>query len=596
MDTTQLIEQIKLGNSAVVKKLSDAYLFEGRLRGHTETIPNYKDENAAVKSIASIAACFLPEEKRAKIKAATRPPLPSNEIIDNIFTVYESVFSGKNPSRTIDSYSKSFSDTLDSFLKDTKAESIFDKKAFGVFKNAPNALMVIDAPAEGGKAYVSFQDVSKLFDYKAVNGVFEYAIFEIEQGKVYAAYTDSHYIKIVNENGTYSVVSENTHGAKACPVRFFWTDYAQYTNQDVKATPITNLLSALDMFNYYSIAQNYSNITGLHPITVIPEMECTFNYVIGQDEHKKDMRAACNNGYMTYAGTGISISGNIPTPCPACSSNRLAGPGSVLTIPAPQPQSEAITTPVSFVTPPLDTTKFFDEYLTRFKSEITISATGKDSGLVDKLAINADQVNSTKESRESVLLKISKNLSLAKSWAIKTLLSIQFQTDQLSYEYNYGTEFYTLSESQLIEKIQKAKESGLSYGIISELERELSIVRNRHNPIALNRQLIIEAIEPFPSLSFDQINALSPQITLSKYLFPTWLANKEVEIGGSLGGFVVDGNLKAAIDILKKDFISFVKIYETNFNSLSNEQTTKPESKPNGDGNAGDGANDDTKD
>ncbi len=162
MDTTQLIEQIKLGNSAVVKKLSDAYLFEGRLRGHTETIPNYKDENAAVKSIASIAACFLPEEKQAKIRAATRPPLPSNEIIDNIFTVYESVFSGKNPSRTIDSYSKSFSDTLNSFLKDTKAESIFDKKAFGVFKNAPNALMVIDAPAEGGKAYVRVKGPEKM--------------------------------------------------------------------------------------------------------------------------------------------------------------------------------------------------------------------------------------------------------------------------------------------------------------------------------------------------------------------------------------------------------------------------------------------------
>lgn len=568
MKPDQLIEIIKSGKT---NRLTEACLFEDRLRGHTETRPDASHENAAICAVHAIAAAFLPEEKVDKIKAAIRPPMPSNDVIDSIYTVYESIFNGKNPSRTITSPSKSFSDTLDSFLKETNAESIFDEKAFGVFKNAPNALMVVDAPAEGGKAYISFQDVSKLFNYKAVSGVFEYAIFEVEKGKVYAAYTQTHYIKIVNENGIYSVVSENEHGAKACPVRFFWTDYAQYTNQDVKATPVTNLLSALDMFNYYSIAQDYNQVTQLHPITIMPQMSCGYSYVNGQDSE------VCNKGILVNGQTGLSLAAK-PKPCPNCSPSVLAGAGSVLAIPQPMPGAEQIQNPVQFVAPPLDSAKHFNEFLKQMSAEIMVSATGKDSSVADKLAINETQVNDTKESRESILKKIALNISKAKSWAIKMLLSIQFRTDQLSYVYNLGTEFYTLSESQLIEKIKKAKESGLSYGIISELERELSIVRNRHNPTALNRQLIIESIEPFPSLSFDQINTLSPQIALSKCLFPTWLANKEVEIGGSLGGFVVDGNLKAAIDILKEDFITFVKIYETNLKSLFNEQ--KPESKP----------------
>lgn len=561
MKPDQLIEVIKSGKT---NRLTEACLFEDRLRGHTETRPDASHENAAIRAVHAIAAAFLPAEKVDKIKAATRPPLPSNDVIDSIYTVYESIFNGKNPSRVISAGNDSMANKVKEFLDETKIETTFDEKAFGVFKNAPNALMVVDAPAEGGAPYVSFRDVSTLFKFAEKDGVFEWAIFEIEKGQKYVAYTDSLYIRIEQEDGVFTYMPSD-HGAQACPVRFFWSDYAVYRNKAIKLTPVMNQISNLDMFNYYSIAQDYNQVTQLHPITIMPQMSCGYSYVNGQDSE------VCNKGILVNGQTGLSMSAK-PKPCPNCSPSVLAGAGSVLAIPQPMPGADQIQNPVQFVAPPLDTAKYFNEFLDQMAAEIMVSATGKDSSVSDKLAINETQVNDTKESRESILKKIALNFSKAKSWAVEMAIKVNFAFPQAQYFYSYGTEFYTSNESQLIQKISDAKAAGMSYGVISALERELAIVRNQHNPVELDRQIIIEAIEPFPTLSFEQVSKFDSDIVIAKYLFPSWLVNFEAE-NGNIGKF---DNGKAISDRIKQfyqSFITFVNNYKTIKDNNTNEQT-----------------------
>lgn len=545
---------IELGQDS--KPLDPAIEFQQHLQGHSN-ISRYGQEFAREK-VRCLAECKLVDEKVQKLMDSLKSPLPSTEIVGEVYEKLQAVMNPRNSSQTWEGEQNAINATKE-WLGEIKAIEKFRVKQFQLFKEAPNSLIVIDSRTPKGKtspeAYIAYRDISKLYRWELQkDGInFNWAIFK-ESEDEFSIYTDVVFAKYIRIGDTKDFeYTEVAHNIGWCPVLFVMQEKGDANNPVFKKTQLFNQLPGLDNINFQSASFLHQKATSIWSILVVPARGC--RYEARQDDGgNRIITTRCEGGFLTRDGISTL------TKCPQCNGKDLAGPGAVISKPIPGPNQPEMKDPVSFVAPSIEDVKFTKEDLADMAVNAVVSCTGKQpNAIANKIAFNKDQVLVGKEGYETILRNIDKQFAFAESWAITTLIRLQFQGSKVEYVRKAGTEFFTLTEEELCILISEARATNKPSWYIDNLEEQLAELVFKNNPTAQQRKDVLEAIEPYSGLSLEDAGKISQSAVLEKLLFPEFVKDYELR-NENIGTFEAD-KFKAHVLRLKDLFKKYTEDY-----------------------------------
>lgn len=561
------IEQIKkLIENGQMSNVS-ALTFQRRLQGHANTESSDTSNNDALKQMFKLAEALLTKDKVEILRSITLPPLDSNAVVNEVYTILSAVLNPRNATETLTA-SEGLKNSAENWLEEKKIRQKFKTDSWEAFKTAPNCLMVIDAPEEGGDPYVSFVDITSLFawKFKHESNMLEYALIK-DSELLYRFFDDQKTVIFKREKeGDEFIITKIKQFSGRCLVNFFWTTQANSYDKAVKLTPVMSQLSNLDFYNFISASFDDQITTSIFPILTVLEQAC-INYETF-DTPEADRVPGGLPTYNVYCDNG-KINGK---PCPECSGKKLSGASVVLTKPVPKDGQPDITEPVTITAPPINDVIFTKQHIRDLEADIKTAITGKQSDVSEKVAINKQQVTSNKNNHETILKNIAWNLSNAKTWAIETLLRFNYSTTAIDYVANEGTEFFTYTEAELVTLYAEAKTAGMPESYLKSIERELEDLRNSSNEAKKMRSKLLNAITPYQSLDIETVANLGENAVLEKILFGEFL--KEFELtNGNIESYMQDSEFNLIANNIKKEFSTFVN----NFKTKNNGQTTERE-------------------
>jgi hypothetical protein len=129
-------------------------------------------------------------------------------------------------------------------------------------------------------------------------------------------------------------------------------------------------------------------------------------------------------------------------------------------------------------------------------------------------AVNEQQVRALVESRRKPLLEIKEHLNDLYKWIVKTTIKLLYDVE-INVSADFGTEFFILTEKDIMLLIQEAKKAGVQSSEIEELNKLLIQTKYKSNPFKAKRMLIAADVEPSPFDTREEIEkkAASGMIT-----------------------------------------------------------------------------------
>jgi len=536
----QIVEKHRLDTSEVVA-------FQSWLQAHTE-ISAKKQELAKGKAM-DLANAMLPADKVRILKSLAKAPLASAEIVQESYQRLQTVLNGRNANSSIMAAAGTERRAWE-WLASNDTEANFKRRAWDLFKSAPNSIMIVDAPADGDSdPYIAFRDISKLHAVKFVGDSDElsYAIFK-ESSELYTVYTTEVYGKLERVGNDWAY-TETPHGLGSCPARFFWTSTGDSSMRWIKQTAVLNQLPALDMYNYNSLAFSNQTSTSIFPMLKTIAMDCGYTRSYEVDDHI--VEEVCAGGNLLVDGMDIHKR------CPACGGKSLSGAGAVIELPLNQ-DGEGPNVDPNYIAPPIADVEFQFKKLHADRANIITSVTGSATDVGEKVAINKAQVGQNNQVREAILKGLSANFSAAQSWAIQTLLRLYLRSNSVKYEATWGTEFFMRTETELLELIEQAQALGLvSYEM--ELRTELMELKHSQNPDKATREKILKMAEPFATLSKKDAQTISRETFVRKTMFREFVREYE-QMYGRIGSIESDATttvarMKLEFDIYVQPFL-----------------------------------------
>ena len=134
----------------------------------------------------------------------------------------------------------------------------------------------------------------------------------------------------------------------------------------------------------------------------------------------------------------------------------------------------------------------------------------------------------------------------------------------LSASVNYGTEFYTLTPEILQSRYNKAKDGGASDYELDALNRQLVETTYRHNPLELQRMIILADLEPFAHLTKAEVLGLYKEGVVSreqlmlKSDFSNYVRRFE-RLHGNIIEFGAEMSYPNKIDTIYKTILSYAE-------------------------------------
>ena len=299
-----------------------------------------------------------------------------------------------------------------------------------------------------------------------------------------------------------ALLSDNPHNLGYCPARFFWTEPLTLAHPDIKRSPLSKELSALDWYLFKSLGVKHLDTYASYPIYSAYEEECDYTDKDGN---------TCHKGYLQKPnGEFVTALDGSPVPCPLCHGKKqLAGAGSFITVPVPEEGQPDLRKPVDITTIDRKSLDYNVEELKRLETRIVNSCVGVDNTILNETSLADKQVDATFESKDNVLNSVKKGFEEAQEWVDTTVCTLRYGSAFISAHISYGNEFYTLTPEALRDRYGKAKESGASEAELDALRQQILETTYRHNPLMLQRMLILNDLEPYRHRSQDEVKALA---------------------------------------------------------------------------------------
>lgn len=553
------LEQIKniLQKPEKKKIIDKAVRYEQRLRFHTETNVSDADIYMPSQDFLTWAKSFLPEDKFIIFQQLFKFPLSTPAVVEDVYRELERVFYSRNSNS---SYQFRDASMLEDWLHYKQfvldEPNVWKTAGWQKMKTNVNSILIVDMPTEPRaktEPYFYWLDISQVIDYSTPDGlVLDWIVFKQTDNKI--AVFDNQAIQIYKcKDDSFteieSLLSINYHNLGFCPARFFWSTSMTENQVELKKNPITKELSNLDWYLFFSISKKHLDLYASYPIYSAYEADCTFE--------NSDTHAYCDGGYLRDENDNyIMRSDGTPEPCPICSHKRLAGPGTLVEVPAPADGVD-MRNPIQITAIDRESLDYNVDECVRLKNEIIVSVVGSGGTVSEKEAINETQVAANFESKTAVLNALKTNFENAQKFVEDTICKLRYGQNFISSSINWGTEFYVFTVQELYDKYKSAKDNGASSSELEAISKQILETEYKSNPLQLQRMLILNQLEPYKHLSLDEVlklfekQLLNPTLVYLKINFTTFVERFERE-NTSILEFAKDKPLYERIEIINK--------------------------------------------
>ena len=454
----------------------------------------------------------LPEDKFLASMNNLKFPLPTNRLTESIFTKLSKIFDGRNPAFNYQFHRSQERDDWEWYRQEILREpSVWSQDAWRFFQTEINCVMIVDMPDDGAtdrypQPYFYFLPISDVVSYKvnARTKNMDWILFKSDyNGKKRLVVIDELSYRTFDFQGTTlgEMLSNNPHNLGYCPARFFWSEPLSLSRPDIKRSPLSKELSALDWYLFKSLGVKHLDTYASYPIYSAFEEECDY---VDKDGN------TCHKGYLQKpSGEFVTDLNGNPVPCPLCKGKKnLAGAGSFITVPVPVEGQPDLRKPVNITTIDRKSLDYNVGELKRLETQIVNSCVGVDNTILNETSLADKQVDATFESKDNVLNRVKAGFEEAQAWVDTTVCLLRYGTSIISAHVSYGNEFYTLTAETLQARYTKAKEGGASEADLDTLYTQMLETMYRHNPMVLQRMIVLKDIEPFRHRSLDEVGAM----------------------------------------------------------------------------------------
>ena len=492
--------------------IQKASVMQKRLRFHTETHISRFDLDQPTSIYLDWVKNFLPKDKFNVFLQLFKFPLQTPAVVEDCYRELERVFYSRNSSSTYQfTSSELLEDWLNYRVTNLHEPEIWKTEAWKRMQVSINSILIIDLPTEQKsyrpEPYFYWLEIEDVIDFKTKDNHtdFEWIVFRQPENRV-AVFDDAsiRVYQLNEKNEIESLVSEAAHDLGYCTARFFWSTPLNEKYKELKKSPLAKELSNLDWYLFFFISKQHLDLYAPYPIYSSYEADCNFE--------NNETGDYCDGGFLRNSkGEYKILNDGTVERCPCCSEKRIAGPGSYIEVPVPNPADgiSDMRSPVQITTVDRESLDYNVDECARLKEEIIVSVVGSGGTVSEKEAINETQVAANFESKTSVLNALKTNFELAQRFVENTICKLRYGSDFISSAISWGTEFYVLTVKELYEKYKQAKENGALNSELDAITQQILEVEYRNNPLVLQRMLILKQLEPFPHLTMNEVATLS---------------------------------------------------------------------------------------
>lgn len=452
---------------------------------------------------------LIPHDKFKIFKTLFRYPVRTNEVTGICFDKLSRIFDGRNPAFNYQFQNTEQRDDWEYYRQDVlKEPEIWSTKGWEFFKTEINSVLIVDLPAEQNPAdryptpYFYWLLIESVITFEAnrTTGVMDWIIFR-QPDKRIAVIDDERY-RVFAEDGGGNIgelLVDNPHDLRYCPARFFWNEPMNLREPDVKQSPLTKELEALDWFLFFHISKRHLDMYGAYPIYSGYEQSCDFTNAENGDY--------CDGGFLKdKQGYYRLDQAGLLMRCPKCGDKRITGAGSFVEIPIPDGDKQPdLRNPVQMLTVDRTSLDYNVEEEKRLRENIITAVVGQNEEVTQREAFNEQQVKAAFESQSTVLNRVKKGFEAAQEFVDETVCRLRYGNMFVSAKVNYGTEFYLYDASELRNRYKSAKESGASEAELDALQNQIIETEYRNNPTQLQRMLILAELEPYRHLTRNEV-------------------------------------------------------------------------------------------
>ena len=497
----------------------------------------------------------ITQEKYQRVLQYFSYPLAIVSISDDIIEDLNRVFNGRNANFAIQYPNKRAEAQATELLYRVNTRSYVEQVGRRAFKCKPQTIVVVDKDAMGIPYYVTIE-LDKLISYELseCKSKFQYIIFHHSEGsdemgnyKRIAFYDDEYYRVVEIRDKAYSLILESPHNLGYCPARWF-VDDALNTKDDVKRyAPLAKVLGSMSEWQQFHAYSYYAEHYGVFPVVEYAAAVC-------EDEY-------CINGMVSEPMESGEMS--TPTSCGTCSANKFSGAGTAIKInPKIDNDENDVSGYFRFISPPTTNLEFEQKKQNGREAFIKVNTTGFND-MMNKEAVNEDQVRSLMEDRKKPLLKLAGILNRVHKWLVETCIKLAVDAD-VKVHANYGTEWFLLTEAQLQELFVGAKTAGMPESEIDQIYKLLIETKYKGDPQTVNKLMIENNLNPAPYSTVDECYKKREQGVMSsedlyiKANFTKFVSKFERD-NGSIVEFGADITFQQKIDIIYNTFKNYVK-------------------------------------
>lgn len=549
------IQAAKLAQNTRNAEVGEMVRQQERLRFHIQTEVEDRLGSVARRDFLAFVRNLIPEDKYKLFTSLFRYPVATNEICGIIFDRLSRIFDGKNAAFNYEFRDGNDAADWETYRRDKLREpSVWSDEAWEHFRTDIDCLVVVDMPAENPSGrpepYFYFVSPENLLSWQ-----------DDGRGNIlWAAFRTSGDRAVVIDGGAYRVydkdwrlVSERLHPLGYCPCCWFWNVPLSLAKPHLKWSPVSRQLSALDWWLFFHISKQQLDLFGAYPIYSGYEPEC---------DYEDDNGRHCSHGYLVDAADHYVYDANGLVRCPACASKRITGAGSFIEVPVPVEGQPDLRNPVQKLDADVNALNFNVNEEDRLRKHIINASVGSDDSILSVSAVNDKQIDAEFESKSVILRRVKTGFERLQTFVDATICRLRYGTSFVGASVNYGTDFFTLSGTELRERYKSAKASGASESELDAIQRQIVDSDYRSDPRMRARMHILAELEPYRHLTMSEAQSLYTAGLIDerelrlKVDFTNYVAQFERE-NTDIVTFGAQSDYKTKIETIRKTLLNY---------------------------------------
>jgi hypothetical protein len=528
----ELLKQQHQGRASVGKAIEH----EGRLRLHSALALSGSDggvQTALTGFLRWVEDTLQKPDKFDMFCQLLRFPVPTVSLTSEIFSALEKVYDGRDPVFQYDFLAPEVEQDWQEYRREAKLPEFFRRKVWDTFKERLNSLVVVDLPAEQDgdypTPYAYCLNIESVHDFELDDSGFRWVAFK--QGEERMAWFDQTHYRLFSVKGDeiQEVLAEVEHGLGYTPVFFLWDDAATQDTPAVKASPLSEYLGDLDWLLFHQISKRHLDMYASYPVYWGFEIDCEYEHPQGHER--------CRDGWLVDAGGNYVINRGTKkmlTPCPACGNKRIVGAGSFVQVQVPDAENGIgdMRNPVGVVPAESTSLEYNVKETQRLERKVYEGVVGYGGEPLNDRAVNEKQVRAAFDSKAAMLKNLKTNLEKLQKNVEETICRLRYGSKVFKgATINYGTSFHLATPEDLLAIYEKSRKEGAPMPVLDALQEDYIVARYRHDPLKLQREMILLHLDPFRHRTADEVKGypVNPEELYLKFNFSTLIARFERE-------------------------------------------------------------------